>query len=180
MFLFKTGAAGTGQPPPHRPPSNRFTVSGITPDRTGAVRFRLTLPGPGSVDVLETAWKNNFATVALLQPATRRFVFARAHIRASRSGTLHVVVNPNARGALVLFHHRYRVTLRLWVTSHQPGVALAALAFTGSGFQLVSTPTRTATARPEQPAERRTFSNKVAFAVPVLNRLDVRSIAGPS
>ena len=72
---------------------------------------------PGQLDVLETAWNNNVAHAAiLLQPAARRFVFTRAHKRARRAETLHFRVRPNARGRLLVRHHRYGVTLRLWVT----------------------------------------------------------------
>jgi len=70
------------------------------------------------IDVLVTAWKDNLAAgiARLLQPATGRFVFARAHARASRAGVLSITVRPNARGRLLIAHHRYRVTLRLWIS----------------------------------------------------------------
>ena len=53
---------------------------------------------------------------SLLQPAPRRFAFARAHTTAHHASTLHVRVTPNARGRRLVHHHTYRVTLRLWVT----------------------------------------------------------------
>lgn len=67
--------------------------------------------------MLETAWNDNLARSAvLLQPAPRRFVFARKPRTAHHASTLHVRVSPNARGRRLVHHHTYRVTLRLWVT----------------------------------------------------------------
>jgi hypothetical protein len=98
-------------------PTDHFTVSHITPHPGGGVSFEISIPGPGSLDVLETAWNDNFARVTqLLQPAKHRFVFARSHRTARRGGTLHIIVGPGGQGRLLIRHHRYRVTLRLWVT----------------------------------------------------------------
>jgi hypothetical protein len=96
-----------------------FRVFGITPSRRGIVRFRLTVPRAGTVTVLETAWHNNFASVAtviLLHPASRRFTFARAHLKVRGSTTVLVTVRPNARGRRLIAHHRFQVRIRLWVT----------------------------------------------------------------
>jgi hypothetical protein len=49
-----------------------------------------------------------------------RFVFARAHATADRATTLRVPVTPNERGQLLVAHHTYRVTLRLWVSYKTP------------------------------------------------------------
>jgi Bacterial Ig-like domain (group 3)/Glycine rich protein len=98
-------------------PPNHFSISGIHTARNGVLRFRLTLPGPGTADVLETAWRDNFArTATLLQPAVRRFVFARRHLTVSRARALVVSVAPNGRGRRLIAHHRYRVVIRLWVS----------------------------------------------------------------
>jgi hypothetical protein len=81
------------------------------------VTFDVRLPSAGRLDVLETAWNDNLAHAAiLLQPAPRRFVFARAHKSALRAETLHFRITPNARGKRLVHHHTYRVTLRLWVS----------------------------------------------------------------
>ena len=56
------------------------------------------------------------AAPVVLQPARGRFVFARAHAIARKAGTLQIAVIPNARGRLLVANHRYRVTLRLWVS----------------------------------------------------------------
>ena len=67
----------------------------------GSIRLAVTLPGPGSVDVLETAWNDNLASIAELpQPAARRFAFARANTTARHAGTFALSVTPNARGRL--------------------------------------------------------------------------------
>jgi hypothetical protein len=98
-------------------PSNKFTSVKRKPHRNGTFIVTAKVPGPGAVDVLVTAWKDNFARVArLLNPAKGRFVFARAHATAKHAGTLKIVVTPNAQGRKLVAHHRYRVTLRLWVS----------------------------------------------------------------
>jgi hypothetical protein len=89
-------------------------------------RFVVTVKVPhrGRVDILITAWKDNFAPAGdigppkpvLLQPAVGRFVFARAHRAFNRAGTYQILVTPNAAGRRLVMHHRYRVTLRLWIS----------------------------------------------------------------
>ena len=74
-------------PPLHKTkPSNHFLVSGIHGHPNGNVTFFLRVPGPGTINVLETAWDDNFATAAtaLLQPAPNRFAFSRKHVKLSR------------------------------------------------------------------------------------------------
>ena len=95
---------------------NRFTISHIKVRTDGSLSLVVTVPGPGRLDMMETAWNDNLARLALLQPAPHRFVFARAHTQATSAGKLRVVVRPNTRGRLLVHHHAYRVTLRLWVT----------------------------------------------------------------
>jgi FG-GAP repeat len=105
-----------------RPPSNRFAVVRIHTYADGRITFAVTVSGPGTVDVLETAWNDNLATIArLLQPAAHRFTFARAEKTIRDAGTARFSVRPNARGRLLVFNHTYRVTLRLWVTYAPPG-----------------------------------------------------------
>jgi MBG domain (YGX type)/Glycine rich protein len=114
-------------------PDNHFTVSDIKTHRNGTITFAVKVPGPGTIDVLETAWDDNLAHAAvLLAPAARRFVFARAHRTAQQATTLHLRVKPNARGRRLVHHHTYRVTLRLWV-SYTPtgGGAYGSIGFYG-------------------------------------------------
>ena len=89
----------------------------LKPHADGVFVVTVKVPGPGTVNILIAAWKNNLAhTTRLLQPAPGRFVFARAHKTASGPGTLRILVKPNARGRELVAHHTYRVTLRLWVS----------------------------------------------------------------
>ena len=98
-------------------PSNQFTVKHLRVRRNGTVEFDVTVPHAGQLDVLETAWNDNLARAAIvLQPASRRFVFARQHRTALGADTLHLRVTPNKRGRRLVQHRTYRVTLRLWVT----------------------------------------------------------------
>jgi len=89
----------------------------LKPHSDGRFVVVVKVPGPGRVDILVTAWNDNLAdAVRLLQPAPGRFVFARAKAIAMSKTTLRIVVRPNAKGQRLVKHHRYRVTLRLWVT----------------------------------------------------------------
>lgn len=99
-------------------PASRFTVSDIKLGRDGTVSFKVKVPDPGTIDVLETAWEDNnlVHTAVLLHPARRRFVVARALRRAKRATMLAIRVTPNRRGTHLVHHSRYRVTLRLWVS----------------------------------------------------------------
>jgi hypothetical protein len=45
---------------------NRFKIPWIKTASDGTVRFRMIVPSPGSVDVLETAWDDNIAITARL------------------------------------------------------------------------------------------------------------------
>jgi hypothetical protein len=107
-----------------RPTNKLVKQPHLKPHSDGRFIVTVKVPHPGRVDILVTAWKDNFAPAAdprppkpvLLQPAIGRFVFARAHAIAKRATTLHILVTPNARGRLLVRHHRYRVTLRLWVS----------------------------------------------------------------
>jgi hypothetical protein len=122
-------AAQTGPPPP---PTNRFVVKHIKVHANGLVSFDVKVPGAGAINVLETAWKNNFATAAtLLQPATGRFVFARSDRTAGRGSTLHFKVKPNKQGRRLVAHHRYKVRIRLWVTYQPTGGTQRKIGFYG-------------------------------------------------
>jgi len=102
-------------------PNNRITITHLHARRNGIVSFQAHVPGPGVIDVLETAWKNNFATTAsLLEPAPGRFAFARTHLTAQTAGTITVTVKPNRQGLRLLARHRYAIVLRLWVSFTPP------------------------------------------------------------
>jgi hypothetical protein len=113
-------------------PSNQFTVSRINTHRNGSLTFNVKIPGPGAIDVLETAWKDNLASAAvLLQPAARRFVIARRHTTARGATTLKLSVTPNKHGKRLVRHHTYRVTLRLWVSYTPTGGRFRTQGFHG-------------------------------------------------
>jgi hypothetical protein len=98
-------------------PDNHFTIEHIKTYPDGAISFKIKVPGPGTLDVLGTAWNDNLAHVAvLLGPATRRFVYARKQPSVESGHIVRLRVRPNARGCLLVGHHAYGVTLRLWVS----------------------------------------------------------------
>lgn len=99
-------------------PSNHLLAPPrLKPHSDGTFVVVVRVPGPGDVDILVTAWDDNVAhTARLLQPAPERFVFARVHATASTSKRIRIIVTPSAKGRWLVGHHRYRVTLRLWVT----------------------------------------------------------------
>ena len=113
-------------------PANNFTVSQIKTQRNGTITLDVTVPGPGSIDVLETVWNDNLAqAAALLQPARNRFVYARKHANATGPAVLHLRINPNARGHLLIRHHTYQVVLRIWLTYTPVGGIDHSLGFYG-------------------------------------------------
>jgi hypothetical protein len=103
-------------------PVNQFTVGRLklrhtNPTVCGTVRFSVTVPGPGELKILETAWNDNLAGAArVLNPAPGRFAFARNHLNLKHAGRITITVKPNGRGRRLLKHHRYPVVIRLWVS----------------------------------------------------------------
>ena len=66
--------------------------------------FDISLPGPGSVSVVES-----------MLSAGRQFVSGRAHLSPRRRQTLHATVKPNGRGIHLVRHHRKLVSVQLQV-----------------------------------------------------------------
>ena len=106
-------------------PDRAFTITGLRTAANGTVRLRVSVPGTGRVDVLETAWLSNLVHPALanhahaavvLQPAPHRIASARAHKTTTHPSNLTLRVTPNRHGRRLVAHHTYPVTLRLWVT----------------------------------------------------------------
>jgi Bacterial Ig-like domain (group 3) len=112
-------------------PENTFRVSHVKTHRDGTITLDVTVPGPGTIDVLETAWNDNVARVAVLQPAKNRFVYARRHVAATGAGTLTLRITPNARGKRLVRHHTYHAVLRLWVTYTPAGGNQRSVGFYG-------------------------------------------------
>jgi hypothetical protein len=97
--------------------SNHFTLSNVKPHPDGITNLEARIPGPGTVDVMETAWLDNVAVAAgILQPAPQRFVIARAHLTSRHATNVRIRVTLNSLGRTLLRHHRYRVVFRLWVS----------------------------------------------------------------
>lgn len=104
-------------------PSNRLTISTPTTSPDGDVTLRFTAPGPGKLDVLETAWTPITALAsglmrpdALLQAAPGRFVFAREHLTITQARAIHLRTKPNRRGQRLIRRHHHEIRLRLWIS----------------------------------------------------------------
>jgi uncharacterized protein YjbI with pentapeptide repeats len=107
---------------PAVPPGNRFVISHLKLRRDGVVTFEIELPGPGVVNVLETASNSDErASVVLPRAARHPFVFARGHESARRAGTVRVLVAPNARGKRLVSDHRSAIRIQLLVTFDPTG-----------------------------------------------------------
>jgi hypothetical protein len=92
---------------------HQFTVAHIHIRRDGTITFTVAIPGPGTLDVLATAWDDNSAHAAmLLQPANDRFAHARKHVDVTDPGVIRVRVTPNRRGTRLVRHHTHPVVLR--------------------------------------------------------------------
>jgi hypothetical protein len=66
-------------------PTNHVEVSQSKTRRSGKINIRVRVPGPGSVNVLVTAWDDNLAdATTLLQPAPYRFVIRPRAFRRHR------------------------------------------------------------------------------------------------
>jgi autotransporter-associated beta strand protein len=98
---------------PVTPSSNRFGRPHLHVNRDGSISFALKLPGPGALEVLETAAKSDMAKAAALKPAMGRFVFARVTARVKRTRTIRLRIRPDAAGRRLLRHHRHAVLIRL-------------------------------------------------------------------
>lgn len=113
-------------------PSAGFAVTDIQTTATGTLTLHVKVPAPGQIELLETAWNTNLALgAALLQPAPRRFVYARADASAASAGAPAETVTPNQQGQELVAHHRYQVTLRLWVRYTPHRGPTQTLGFTG-------------------------------------------------
>ena len=110
---------------------NYFTASRVAIRSSGTISLFVKVPGAGHVDVLATAWRDNLARTAVLQSAPGRLVYARASKHLDAASTVHLLTRPNKRGMLLLHHHTYRVTLRVWVTYTPTGGKPRSKAFYG-------------------------------------------------
>jgi hypothetical protein len=97
------------------------TVSHVATHRGGVVTMQVTIYGPGSIDVMDTAGLRSFALAAdVVHPPNGSFVFGSAHLVSPRSQTLQVRVGLSQAGRLLLRDHR-SATLHVWVLYTLPG-----------------------------------------------------------
>jgi hypothetical protein len=64
-------------------PGNQFSIHHVKTKTSGTVSFQITVPGPGTLDILETAPHRDFATITAAGPQVPgpgRFAFARVHL----------------------------------------------------------------------------------------------------
>ena len=115
-------------------------VSGVIVSRDGTAHLRLTAAAQGRIDVIETAWDDNLVSgltlreasaATRLEPASGRFVFARASSPVASGGTASMTIAPNAVGHELVRRHRYRVTLRLWVAYTPVGSRTQTIGYYG-------------------------------------------------
>jgi hypothetical protein len=102
-------------------PSSQFAVRNIKPSANGHLSLQITVPGPGTADILETAPLRDFSASAAAAdgphaPGSGRFAFARAHVVFMAAGTSLITVKPTARAKRLLRHRHRTVRINLWVT----------------------------------------------------------------
>jgi hypothetical protein len=73
-------------------------------------------------------------------------VFARAHALSATAGTTELVIRPNANGVLLVRDHRYRITLRVWITDTTADERTVSVGVYGVQLGVTCTPT------PQQPS----------------------------
>jgi hypothetical protein len=96
----------------HNNPDNHFTVSSVKAHQNGATDLLIIVPGPGTLDLVETAWIDTAArTAQRLHLAPHRFVIARKHINTSRAGKIQIRLSLNRRGQSLVRGRRLRFTL---------------------------------------------------------------------
>jgi hypothetical protein len=101
-----------------------YKVSDVKFDRDGTATLNVNVSTPGQLLVMVTAWNDNIARLVgkhpsyktLLEPASLRFVVSRTTVTAAKAGKLVVKLTPSAQGRLLMSHHTYKPTFRLWVS----------------------------------------------------------------
>jgi hypothetical protein len=100
-------------------PDNHFTLTRVKSRGDGSIAFAVTVPGPGRIDVLETAGRSLVGShAALLAPGPGRFALVRSHTSIG-GGTKQMRVTPSAHLSSVIARWRRQhraVTINLWVT----------------------------------------------------------------
>lgn len=111
---------GTGGGPPGAAaapaPSNHFAHSRLRLTRSGVLSLRLTVPGPGLVQVLETAPKHTSAHATSIQVPANRYAFASLRRRVDRRGTFRFTVKPGRRGRRLIRRRHPAIPIRAYIT----------------------------------------------------------------
>jgi hypothetical protein len=92
-------------------PDNHFRLSHVSVHRDGSITFRIALPGPGQVNVVETASARRGG-----KRHAKRVASAHAHARSKRRSTLKLTVRFSSAGVRALQQARGQRTVRLQVT----------------------------------------------------------------
>ena len=100
-------------------PNNKFVVSHIQAHVGGSVSIQIAVPGPGKIQLLESAPNAHTAKVpARLSAGSGRFVFASKTIKVNAARTIHVTLTPDAKGANLL-QAQSKAVIRL-LTAYTP------------------------------------------------------------
>ena len=111
--------------------SDRLTARRPVLRSDGSVLVSVKAPGPGSFDVMVTAWRQDLASAALLQAARGRFVISRAHVRVTRAGTVRIVARPNWLGRVLIGRRSGPVRVRVWITYTPAGGIAKSVGYYG-------------------------------------------------
>ena len=117
-------------------PNNKFVVSHLKPHPGGDLSLQIAVPGPGTVELLESAPKTHAAHAEpRLSAGNGRFVFARKTIKVRQAKTVKVTLAPDANGASLLKTDS-SVVIRLLI-AYEPAGGLSRTA-TFYGIKLTS------------------------------------------
>jgi hypothetical protein len=117
-------AAVTGSPTPTPTltvPSNVFAIGSARATADGTIMVTLTVPGPGTVDILGTHEdiKRASAASVLLNPGGSRFDWGRASAAPDRADAMTVALHPDSAGKRLLKRHRahgWALHVTIWTT----------------------------------------------------------------
>ncbi len=118
------GATPTATPQATALPSNIFTISSAHAQPDGTIVVAVTVPGPGTVNLLATHEDITQASAASaqLEPGQRREALGRVTITTTAAGKVTVTLHPNAAGRRLVRRHTrlgWALNVAVW-TSYTP------------------------------------------------------------